>query len=96
MNLSAIKPIRNKIAAAAGDLAHCDTEDLRDIALEILCALAETKEPTLTPSTRQRKVLCDVVQHLISNEAFGRSSWRLSAAQTALRIIEPLASGEIS
>lgn len=96
MKISVIEPIRNQIAAAAADLAHCDTEDLRNIAEKILRLIAETDEPVLTPSARQRKVLCDVVHHLISNEAFGRSSWRLSAAQTALRVIEPLADGRIS
>lgn len=33
MNTAHILPIRNSIAAAAADLAKCDTEALRDIAL---------------------------------------------------------------
>lgn len=99
MNTAHILSIRNRIAAAAADLAKCDTEALRDIALEILSTVSrrsDSEDPSLVPSPVQRAILCQVAQILIGDGAFGRSTWRLQAAQTALQSIERLTSGECS
>ena len=77
--------ITSEIRDAADHLENCDPEALVNIARTIVRTLGRDGGEELTQ--QERGVLCDTVDHLLSAEAFGRSTWRLQAARTALRSI---------